>query len=79
MAIPVTESMSAAATLPLVSSGLPQTSASLNPALGAGATMQLGDLHAMQQPMRSTGNTSDATAGSDKETNGKAEVRRARR
>ncbi|CAL8460595.1 g124 [Coccomyxa elongata] len=71
---------SSAATLPLLtsvplSSGLPQTSSNVNP---VAAALQLGNFHGMPQQMRSAGNTSDCPT-SDKETNGKAELRRARR
>ncbi len=77
LGIPVTEGLSVAATMPLVMSGLPQTSA-----IPAVTAPMHHNLHAsnMQHTMRGTdGNTSDATAGSDKETNSKAEIRRARR
>lgn len=72
---------SVAATMPLLStvplsSGLPQTSSNVNP---VAAALQLGNFHGIHpQPMRSSGNTSDC-GPSDKETNGKAELRRARR
>ena len=77
LGIPVTEGLSIAATMPLVMSGLPQTSAI--PAVNAAMHHNLHG-SSMQHTMRGTGgNTSDATAGSDKETNSKAEIRRARR
>ena len=76
MVIPVTESMSTAMPVPLV---LPQTSASLRTAGNAAAAPHMSGMPGIQQSMRSMEAASDATAGSDKETNGKAEVRRARR
>ncbi|EIE25362.1 hypothetical protein COCSUDRAFT_46687, partial [Coccomyxa subellipsoidea C-169] len=72
---------SVAATMPLLSSvplssGLPQTSSNVNP---VAAALQLGNFHGIHpQQVRSSGNTSDC-GPSDKETNGKAELRRARR
>ena len=76
MVIPVTESTSAAVSVPLV---LPQTSASLRTAGTAAAAPHVSGMPGIQQSMRSMEAASDATAGSDKETNGKAEIRRARR